>query len=246
MPLLDLKPSAQSKGSALQSFRAGQSQRWMQASRDIPHKGTAVLGHSALSVPARKSKEEHEAINSGKERWCCHVGFKKTHIHKNKKGKKKEKEENKPPTRLKWMQNEVTVRECHGMQPLKDSVELPARLLWAFPSMNTDWATWAAQEGLPRKAQPAWEPHSSVWHPPSSVGSHLDKAALSLSLLSEDASKLCLFWDAGSSRTRAGGEEESPAKIIRMGKIKMKSTHSLPLQGKDLVLEMRCTSLCVS
>lgn len=56
----------------------------------------------------RESNKDYEAVLSGKNRSCCHVGLKEK--KKNEKSKK-EQEKKKPPTHLKWMQNEVIVRE---------------------------------------------------------------------------------------------------------------------------------------
>lgn len=105
------------------------------------------------------------------------------------------------------------------MQPLKDSVGSALSI-----SINEHRLSYVSSPGKASQESTAClgATHSLCHHAPLCEATWVREHCSFPFTHSEDASKLCLFWDAGradgSSRSRAGGEEDSLAKIIRMGK----------------------------
>lgn len=95
------------------------------------------------------------------------------------------------------------------------------------------------KHSMPGATQQLCHPHCSLW-------SHLGKQASFLSLpLKMPASSAFSGMQREEQQKRAGGEEESLAKIIRRGNSRIKGLAVFHSKEKNPFLEMRCTSLCL-
>lgn len=156
------------------------------------------------------------------------------------------------------MQNEIIVREWVPRDAASEggsgAAPTPSALSASINEHRLGYVSSPTfRPGFPGKhSLPGSHTAAFVTHAPPysrAVRSHPDKGALSLSLRPKMPAGSAFSGMQGgfTGATEVGwGWRRKSSWNNKNGKIKLKSTRSLSLQGEDSFLEMRCTSLCVS